>query len=335
MSLYFVNLLRVAALVAVALCATLRPDARTWRLNPNESASPDFTSLDAALNDDRVKPGDELLLDPGNYSGVTMTKENITITGPGYFLSENFDWPEASHAYVNNIELSKGSTIRGCTGKTITAADNAVISRCQLYSIISGVNGSPFVNNITVEQCYISASAYLTSCKNSFFRNNIFPKGGFSGANTPNCIFEYNTMFLGTGEFKGFTDCQIRNNIVIYPKGYPYSLFDPKYNTRCTFERNVISEVNENPEYPNNIYGATVENTFVDNLIADRYYLRDDSPAKGKATGGGDCGAFGGPNPYVLSGIPLYTPHITEAVVPARPTDGSLNIQLKIAVQDE
>lgn len=88
--------------------------------------------------------------------------------------------------------------------------------------------------------------------------------------------------------------------------------------------------------YPDNHYvGATLENTFIDNITGDRYLLRDDSVAKGKATDGGECGAFGGATPYVLSGLPYGMPHITEAQIPSTPTDGKLNIKLKIATQDE
>lgn len=105
-----------------------------------------------------------------------------------------------------------------------------------------------------------------------------------------------------------------------------------------TIVRNIFSLTDEKAyaAYPNNYYvGATLENTFIDNITGDRYLLRDDSVAKGKATDGGDCGAFGGSTPYVLSGLPYGMPHITEAQIPSTPTDGKLNIKLKIATQNE
>ncbi len=89
--------------------------------------------------------------------------------------------------------------------------------------------------------------------------------------------------------------------------------------------------------YPNNYYvGATVENTFVNEGSDDaKWQLLDSSAAKGAATHGGDCGAFGGATPYVLSGIPMFLPHITEALVPAKPTDGKITVKLKIENQNE
>ena len=104
-------------------------------------------------------------------------------------------------------------------------------------------------------------------------------------------------------------------------------------------QNNVFStpERFKNDGYPNNYYvGATVENTFVNEGSDDaKWQLLDSSAAKGAATHGGDCGAFGGATPYVLSGIPMFLPHITEALVPAKPTDGKITVKLKIENQNE
>ncbi|MDE6287905.1 MAG: hypothetical protein K2M00_03865 [Muribaculaceae bacterium] len=92
-----------------------------------------------------------------------------------------------------------------------------------------------------------------------------------------------------------------------------------------------------NEQYPGNYYvGATIENTFVNEGSEDaKWQLLETSAAKNAATHGGDCGAFGGPTPYVLSGIPQFLPHITEALIPAKPTDGKITVKLKIENQNE
>ncbi|MCM1519134.1 MAG: hypothetical protein NC117_10890 [Pseudoflavonifractor sp.] len=78
--------LLLAAALMLGTSASLA--ARTWRLNPNPEAKADFTSIADAMADDRVEEGDELLLDPGTYDDdAVLTKKNITITGPGIFLS--------------------------------------------------------------------------------------------------------------------------------------------------------------------------------------------------------------------------------------------------------
>ena len=54
-----------------------------------------------------------------------------------------------------------------------------------------------------------------------------------------------------------------------------------------------------------------------DLYIDNGYFLKENSPAKGTGTSGGDCGAFGnglGGNPYVLSGMSAI-PYVFGAVI--------------------
>ena len=62
----------------------------------------------------------------------------------------------------------------------------------------------------------------------------------------------------------------------------------------------------------------------------DAYWkLKAGSPAIGAGYGGVDCGAFGGPNPYKLAGIP-NVPTIYQLTVP--PT-GTTNINVTISTK--
>ena len=144
----------------------------------------------------------------------------------------------------------------------------------------------------------------------STIRNNILinTREGFDGNQVPNsCRIYYNCA-----------NNVIQNNVLSVAERY--------IDTNDMFKG-----------YPNNYYvGATVENTFVNEGSDDgKWQLLDTSAAKGAATHGGDCGAFGGATPYVLSGIPMFLPHITEALVPAKPTDGKITVKLKIENQNE
>jgi hypothetical protein len=61
-----------------------------------------------------------------------------------------------------------------------------------------------------------------------------------------------------------------------------------------------------------------------------KWELRAGSPALVAGSAGVDCGAFGGPVPYILSGIPDL-PHIYEADVPATATtDSGLPVTIKV-----
>lgn len=332
---------RIISLCAIAIIAGTTPSlAKTWRLNPNPEAHADFTSIADAMADDRVEEGDELLLDPGTYSeSAVVRKKNITITGPGYLMSTNTDWHEGRHAELTSgIILYGNCTIQGVKASSFSLynANNSVI-RCQaLNEIHSHGTGDVITNNF---------ASSIIGYTRTLITNNIVKSSIFSGTD---CRVENNTVLSHHTDYpiRNFTNSIIKNNIVIntqtgvHSDNIPYRTqtisFNPDDNN--TIINNVLScpakyaDVN----YPNNEYvDASLANTFIDNITGDRYLLRDDSVAKGKATDGGECGAFGGATPYVLSGLPYGMPHITEAQIPSTPTDGKLNIKLKIATQNE
>ena len=62
--------------------------------------------------------------------------------------------------------------------------------------------------------------------------------------------------------------------------------------------------------------------------------LADNSIAKGAGEGGTDCGAFGGDEPYVLSGLPSG-PIVYELSMPSQVSGSStLNVRVKARVQN-
>lgn len=318
---------------------------RNWRINPDPEAKADFTSINDAMKDERVIPGDFLILDPGYYDGTqTVTKENITISGPGYFLSQNYNWPDAAQATIEKLAFSSSlkdpGKIQGCNVGKLALWDGLELFRCYLNNVDGGTIYT--IKRIKIEGCFVNY-VYGYDFENSTFRNNIFrcgltPWGNHSNTTCENCIVEYNTVICSAKSFSTFHNSIIHNNIIINKKedGSIYVPFVIGNNN--VISNNVLSTAPEkaNATYPNNSYvGATVENTFIDKIIADRYYLCEGSPAKGKASDGGDCGAFGGRTPYVISGILQYMPHITNIDIPAKPTDGSLKIKMKMVIRDE
>ena len=61
-----------------------------------------------------------------------------------------------------------------------------------------------------------------------------------------------------------------------------------------------------------------------------RWKLKAGSPAIGAGEGGVDCGAYGGPNPYILSGLPVG-PTIYELNVSSYVTSsGNLPMTIKV-----
>ncbi|MCM1519135.1 MAG: hypothetical protein NC117_10895 [Pseudoflavonifractor sp.] len=175
--------------------------------------------------------------------------------------------------------------------------------------------------------------------RNNIFHNASITLSPYTNGGRNNTI-EHNTFYYTNSAhyvIHGTTYSIIRDNIVIATQERSTTPIDMS-DYGNTIVNNVLSwdESHFNSNFPDNYYvGATLENTFIDNISGDRYLLRDDSVAKGKATDGGDCGAFGGATPYVLSGIPVNMPHIVEALIPSAPTDGKLDIKLKVATQND
>ncbi|MBP3538196.1 MAG: right-handed parallel beta-helix repeat-containing protein [Muribaculaceae bacterium] len=333
-------------LAACVLAGAAAANATCWRINPSPFAKAQFKTVEEAMADINVLPGDTLLLDPGSHVNVDVTSRvNMTIIGTGYFLDKNKQWAESQSTVVGSARLSTGSKIEGCDAAYISLSGNGTASRCKIGNIATSGE-----NNL-VTQCYIASTLDLSP--NSVARDNIilYYARGASG-----CIFENNIVvsggLSGYGEplLMEFHDSTIRNNILINTReGFDGNQVPNScriyYNCANNVIQNNVLSVAERyidtndmfKGYPNNYYvGATVENTFVNEGSDDgKWQLLDTSAAKGAATHGGDCGAFGGATPYVLSGIPMFLPHITEALVPAKPTDGKITVKLKIENQNE
>ena len=128
---YFMLSIVMALMVASA-------QARIWRVNPEQLADPDYTTLQAAH--DAASTGDTLSVEPSfGYDDLTVTKR-LVIIGPGYFLGQN---PEAqanfTSAGVGNITLNSGSENTIITGLWIMGyitvnTDNIIIKRNLIQS---------------------------------------------------------------------------------------------------------------------------------------------------------------------------------------------------------
>lgn len=331
-------------IAAAVLLGATAANATCWRINPSPYAKAQFKTVEEAMNDINVLAGDTLLMDPGNHGAIYVQRKNMTIIGTGYFLDQNTDWSETMVSTAASINLSEGSKVEGMlvTGVIRPSATsyNCVVSRCKVGEIYAYDT-----KNWLIEECFVTS--YIAYPREAIVRNNIVFGYISAGEGT---LIENNVVVSGTtgNILINTTNATIRNNIVINTmpgfdnNNRPWASqllinFDTSKNN--SIQNNVLSApaTYADPNYVNNFFvGATVENTFVNTGSEDgKYHLLDNSPAKGKATHGGDCGAFGGSTPYVLSGIPQFLPHITEALVPAKPTDGKITVKLKIANQNE
>ncbi len=321
-------------MAAFALSCNTLDAQHLHRVNNNTDFDADFTTLQDAV--DAAADHDTIYVEGSAtpYLGATINKP-LTIVGPGYFLDEN---PETQAIKTESVfsrmitfeSGSEGSAIMGCqleyTVLAIAASDIKAI-RNYLYSVDFTDNCS----NILLSQNYItlSISAVYGSITNSIISNNIIGRQlGLSNASGSFVVS--NNVFISTAySFPiDVNNASIQNNILAYEQA------GISENTGNSISYNIMAADGANAN--GNQYNIDMDKVFADfdeslKLSTDgKWELKEDSPAIGAGVGGEECGAFGGPSPYILSGIPGL-PHIYEAEVPAAATSESgLQVIIKV-----
>ena len=305
------------SLIFVLLCGFISGQ-HLKRVNNNPGADPDYATLQAA--NDAASDGDTIYVEgsPTDYDGADISKK-LVIIGPGYFLTDNDSTQAFGIAATFNGEMnfnagSAGSIITGCILKnSINLFVNDIsIIRCNVQYIYNRSD----VNNILILQNYlnsISMTSYGYKITNSVISNNIVG-GTMSFTSTSGnlqivnnvCTYNYyNTI--------NAYNASIANNIITGASG------TIAVNTGNAINNNIFAGAGTNAN--GNQYNVAMANVFVDfsgslNYSDDaKWKLKTGSPAIGAGVSGIDCGVFGGPTPYVLSGVPNL-PHIYEATIP-------------------
>lgn len=318
---FFSICLMMALLISSFSYAKIR---RVGYLGP-KIAGTDYTDLQPAH--DAAATKDTIMLYPGSYT-VTVTK-NLVFIGYGYYISgagSNANLQALQGALSVSVYLSPGSDssrFEGIDGLYIFpnqgfSISNINIRRCYINNLYS--NGELY-NKWSITQSvlynfsvYYGAGSwtdlYISNCLIKYFNfgngyhtglllNNTFYTGGGSGID------------LGTGFFF------VKNNIfldvsVVYNPGI------------SVFQYNVFTSYTPNVSGSNNQYGVDATTVFVGYPAGSysndgAWALQTTSPAKNAGEGGIDCGAYGGPNPYRLSGMPAI-PSFYKLTAPSNTT---------------
>jgi hypothetical protein len=301
-------------------------------------------NLQTKIND--ATAGDVLIVGPGNYAGVTISKK-LTLLGPGYFRAGG----AASIASVTFDANSAGSYFSGfeVTGACQINGSNITAKRNKLAALFYIGNGASFSNIVVVENycmntVYIgSSSSYQMS--NFRFANNIclssinFDTGSTSSGLVVNNTFRPDSSTTSSNVFitygDGIQNVSFYNNI--FTTGFGTSstsrMFHDASRVPLNFKWNIVGPgttvipiptdnlTNQNwsplyAGYPTNITGL--------NNADGRVLLKALSPAinygrkapYGTSDPVTDAGVFGGDQPYVLSGIPVG-PSIYSMNVPS------------------
>lgn len=294
------------------------------------------------MSSDDVLAGDTLYLDPAtSLSGEQTVSKQVTIVGPGYFRT---DTPHAFAYLQDALTINAASTkVEGVImlNEIRIRAQDVTIERCKYTTIVIG-NSFYHLNAqfAKIRQCYGGRIAGQGSNNNyssyCTIENCILISSStcIDGLSIPeirrNYIKETASSFL----FANINSATITDNIIINTYETGVRLFSSVSNS-VNVSHNVMSGT-ENASYPDNIYEGTEADIFTLTGQDDQLYqLKDDSPAKGYASDGGDCGPYGGLTPYVAGGLPNGYPYYTKAIIPAKSQDGKVNVSLKIKMQNE
>lgn len=320
--------------------------AKIWRVNNNLGVNADYTSLSTAINDvTNVLAGDTIMVEASasSYSGTSITRK-LVIIGPGYYLNDATPNPKTqANPNVSNIGSisfnagSAGSVIEGCT--------------------ISSVNLNE--SNVTIQRNNITNYVYLGNVANSVSNDDTIRQNvvyGFVSTNATthtNNLIVYNNIVIGPPAQFGSN----LNNVSGY---FINNDFMYSYSTSCanfTFQNNIFHGANFGAYLSSNAFFNNItDNTGLpagngNQLSIDlndvflgyssgtgyssdgRYQLKTGSTAIGAGSLNGgtvDCGAFGGPAPYVLSGMPSI-PSIYSLTVPTSVPSGATNMNISVS----
>lgn len=330
----------------------LNTSAKVWRVNNNPGVQADFKNAQEAHEGANV--GDTLYFEhsPTTYGALLMSKPLVLI-GSGAFAHVNpgqqYNMDAAFLEWISLRPSAEGSVISVNNLAIYDTANNVTISRCWSR------NGVVFYNadNCIVEEAF---AQYITcristgeSTNNIVIRNSIMtgisagPFATSDGTSNGSCYLHsnlicYNNSITGQvaaagtfynnilGQINTDASSQVNNNIFIQNAQQSTRRHVSGQN-ECNGHVTPFTETNGNKfnNAINTIFSR--ENLTSNNLLDFGYNLNPNSPAKAAGTGGTDCGATGGANPY-LFGIQPAIPAIYKLNVEVPPTGNAINVTL-------
>jgi len=319
---------RLTLTTIILLGILVSVNAKSWRVNNTPGVDADFTTLNAAQ--DSASSGDTLYIEGSatSYGDFTINKKLI-IMGPGYFLTEN-DTTQVTKltAKLGNVSIyAEGTVLSGLHMNYLyNHASKVVITRNFINTDLYAVHNETILYDVVVSQNY---------CKRNLTRNNKLRNALIFN----NIVLNTLTMGTASDDFTGViknnvvanmieaVNAVIKNNIIYNSAGAGYKIL-----TGNTFSYNLFagSSVPGGTGNVANVDMSTVFSDFTNVSVDNDFTLKEGSPASGAGENGTDCGAFGGDQPYVLSGIP-GVPHIYDAIIPTSASgDSGLKVYLKI-----
>jgi len=337
------------SLIAAFCAAGFAVDAAILRVNNNTGISANYTDVQAAIS--AAAAGDTILVEPSatGYSGITLNKR-LVILGNGYFNNANVNG--GLHTMNAGLQANDKNSVLGSITFDLGSG----------HSVVMGLVANAvwiYESDITVKRCWVG-HFYLNNSNTS--GGNY---GNRDSINISQNVITGNlqTYYFSASGGIGITDVNIQNNIfhasnyvyVSLPVGvqgyFQNNIYDNWYGAISMWGFQIANNIivnggftANNSVYFNNISTGTqfgTANSNQQNVAATtifsnyngsgqtetRYYLNPSGPAVGAGFNGVDIGAFGGPDPYKLSGIPPI-PSIYSLSAPATTTTNTLQVTI-------
>lgn len=337
---------KIFTFCALLFIVSQNASAKIWRVNNNLGVNADFTDLPAAVT--AAAAGDTIMVEASasSYSGPTLTKK-LVIIGPGYYFTDATPNPKTqANTNVSNIGFpafnagSAGSVIEGCTMGGLYLNESDITIQRNIFAgnyIYIAYAANSICNNDTIRQNVIYgllSGATTGKATNLLVYNNIFigpPAQFLSNINNISGYFINNDFLFYNGTSSSCVNFTFQNNI------FNNAIFGTYLSSNSFF--NNITNNTGLPTGNGNQLSVNLDNVFVGyssgtGFSSDgRYKLKAGSPAIGAGSLNGgtiDCGAFGGPTPYVLSGMPSI-PSIYVLTVPSSVPSGATNMNVSIS----
>jgi hypothetical protein len=297
------------------------------------------TGIDYAMPDQAVTAatggtanttGDTILVygrDGNQPWSFNNLNKKLVIIGSGYFNYPSSDWTNYN-ANLQNYQPSSSIAINFKEN-----SDGSQIYGCQLTGSAYVSSTATSINNIKISNCFITSAFYFYGYNHDnwefskcYFQGYIY--GDYSGLTrftnlkVFNCIFALNSSSIrlssAAGQFGIIENCSFidgnlflnNHNFIIqnsiFSHNYSLTNYTASSFNNCIFDNTPSPAVNG----ANNIVAATAANLYIayptQGIYSndERFKLKAGSPAIGAGISNVDCGAFGGVNPYKLSGIP-------------------------------
>jgi hypothetical protein len=315
--------LTTALIFLLANLLVLSSYAQTIRRvnNVGVSGAGIFTTLQAAH--DGANSGDIIYLEPSgiSYGDLNCTKP-LTIIGNGFFHGEQVPPltvdPRASIVGILNLFAgSQGSRITGLTvtNRLMVNANNCTVERNRIQGNGLSIGRDDFQTGASVtitsglmRQNFIDAGGLTfrvggtTTVSGVLISNNII-ENDINGGNSPDVnsvLIANNIIGNRVGNSGGGIDvdnCVVKNNIVTRAAAIFSLRSNSTSNNVGTGTQFGTSNGNQQNVSLASIFGSA---TGTDS----QYQIAVGGPADNTGESGVDCGAYGGPLPYITAGVP-------------------------------